>query len=84
MGGYACPSIIIFDDTKLVPVIGLASVVLGLKASAVVFTIVWIRATLPRLTFLSVIVGCWTWLLPLAIACLLFAPSVLIACDAIV
>ena len=50
IGGYACPS--------LVPVIGLASVVLGLKASAVVFTIIWIRATLPRLTFLSVIVGC--------------------------
>ena len=25
-----------------------------------------------------------TWLLPLAIACLLFAPSVLVACDAMV
>ena len=76
LGGYA--------TSVLVPVTGLAAVLLGIKAAACCFVVVWIRATLPRLTFLSVIVGCWTWLLPLAIACLLFAPSVLMACDAMV
>lgn len=76
MGGYA--------SIPLVPFIGVAGIILGIKACTIVFTIVWIRATLPRLTFVALIAGCWGWLLPLAIGCLIFAPSVLIAWDAVV
>ena len=76
-GGYAMPEVVTFPSF-----ISLASVGLGLKACIGCFSIVWIRAVLPRITFIMLLQACWTYLLPLAIACLLFYPSMLIAFDA--
>ena len=61
--------------------ISLASVILGLKACVGCFSIVWIRAVLPRVTFITLLQACWTYLLPLAIACLVLCPSLLVAFD---
>lgn len=76
-GGYAIPQLV--DNNTF---ISTASLVIGLKTCIGCFCIVWIRAVLPRLTFLILLSSCWTYLLPLAIACLLFFPSMLIAFDA--
>lgn len=77
LGGYAMPAIL------PIGFVSGASVVLGLKACIGVFGIVWLRATLPRQRFDTLMAGCWAWLLPLAIACLLFVPSALMAFDAL-
>lgn len=78
LGGYAMPDMI--TNTTF---LSMTSVIIGLKTCIGAFGIVWIRATLPRMTFLSLIQGCWMYLLPLAIACLLFVPSVVFAFDSI-
>lgn len=75
-GGYAIPEVVSFPSF-----ISLAAVGLGLKTCIGCFSIVWIRAVLPRITFIMLLQACWTYLLPLAIACLLFFPSMLIAFD---
>ena len=77
MGGYALPELV-----SLAGVVSVASVVLGVKTCVGCFMIVWARAVLPRLTFISLLSACWTYLLPLAIACLLVYPSMLVAFDA--
>ena len=77
MGGYALPELV-----SLAGVVSVASVALGLKTCVGCFAIVWVRAVLPRLTFISLLSACWTYLLPLAIACLLVYPSMLVAFDA--
>lgn len=73
LGGWAIPEIV--DNNTI---ISIASIILGLKTCLGCFGFVWVRATLPRITFPSLIIFCWTGALPLAIACVLLVPSIII------
>jgi NADH:ubiquinone oxidoreductase subunit H len=78
IGGYGIPEIFINSTS-----ISFASIVLALKACFIAFTIVWLRATLPRVTFASLLTFNWTMLLPISVALVLFAPSILVAFEAV-
>lgn len=62
-------------------ILNIESIVLGLKAVFFMFVFVWIRATLPRMRYDSLMVFCWTHMLPMVIALLILIPSLLIAFD---
>lgn len=64
--------------------ISISSIVLALKACLGCFAFVWVRATLCRFKFDQLMNFCWTQLLPMAIAFLLFVPSVMVAFNIIV
>lgn len=76
IGGYHIPEI--FSNSSF---INLQSLILGIKALFFIFVFVWIRATLPRMRYDTLIVFCWTGILPMAIALLILVPSILIAFD---
>ena len=76
IGGYHIPEI--FSNSSF---INLQSLILGIKALFFIFVFVWIRATLPRMRYDTLIVFCWTGILPMAIALLILVPSILVAFD---
>lgn len=76
LGGYNIPEII-----NNITFINLQSIIIALKTCFICFIFVWIRATLPRVKFNDLISFCWTSLLPMAIALVLFVFSILIAFD---
>jgi NADH-ubiquinone oxidoreductase chain 1 len=51
--------------------------VLGLKASIMIFIFIWIRASFPRIRFDQLMSFCWTILLPIVISFIVFIPCVL-------
>jgi NADH-quinone oxidoreductase subunit H len=59
LGGWRGP----FVDQ--LPLLGV--VYFGLKVAAVIFVIIWIRASLPRVRFDQMINFCWRFLLPLSL-----------------
>ena len=54
----------------------LDSLSLGLKASALIFTFIWVRASFPRIRFDQLMSYCWTVLLPIIIALIIIIPCI--------
>lgn len=77
IGGYIIPEIIINNSF-----INLQSIVVGIKSIIFIFLFVWIRATLPRIRYDSLIIFCWTSILPITISIIIIVPSILVAIDA--
>jgi len=56
---------------------GLYGLVLGVKACSIMFTFIWIRASLPRIRFDQLMSFCWLKLLPIVVAFIFFIPCIL-------
>ena len=52
------------------------SISLGFKASSLVFTFIWVRASFPRIRFDQLKSFCWTVLLPIIIALIIIIPCI--------
>ena len=76
LGGYHCPEIFVNNSP-----INIQAIILGLKTCLFCFIFVWFRATLPRVKYNHLIELCWLNLLPVAVAFIIFVPSVLVAFD---
>nr|NP_775405.1 NADH dehydrogenase subunit 1 [Akanthomyces muscarius]AAL27687.1 NADH dehydrogenase subunit 1 [Akanthomyces muscarius] len=55
----------------------LSSLILGIKSSMMVFIFIWVRASFPRIRFDQLMSFCWTVLLPILSAFIVFIPSLL-------
>jgi NADH-ubiquinone oxidoreductase chain 1 len=58
-----------------------SGVILGVKASAMIFTFIWARASFPRIRFDQLMSFCWTVLLPIVVAFIILVPCILYAFD---
>lgn len=61
----------------------LYSLSLGLKSCIMIFAFIWVRASFPRIRFDQLMSYCWTVLLPIVIAFIIFVPCVLYSFDII-
>lgn len=55
----------------------LSSLTLGVKSSIMVFVFIWWRASFPRIRFDQLMSFCWTVLLPILFAFIIFIPCLL-------
>ncbi|XP_043689270.1 NADH-ubiquinone oxidoreductase chain 1-like [Telopea speciosissima] len=55
--------------------------VLGLKATAVVFLFIWVRASFPRIRYDQLLQVCWMVLLPLVFAIIILVPCIIYSFD---
>lgn len=78
LGGYIFPELVVNYT-----IINMQSIILGIKGVLVIFFIVWVRATLPRVRFDQLMVFCWTGILPIAIGLLVLVPSLLVCTNTI-
>ena len=94
LGGYLLPSIPFLDSwLNLTSIINLSSItaplvagainglVLGFKATAVVFLFIWVRASFPRIRYDQLLQVCWMVLLPLVFAIIILIPCVIYSFD---
>jgi NADH-ubiquinone oxidoreductase chain 1 len=72
LGGY----LIGYDSNNIILQGLLDSLSLGLKASALIFTFIWVRASFPRIRFDQLMSYCWTVLLPIIIALIIIIPCI--------
>ena len=86
-GGYLSPfgtylSYIIWGDSNLASILVYFEQTfwLFLKAGIIIFFIIWIRATLPRLAAFDLLKFSWCWLLPLSIFNLFFVVIIKLLC----
>jgi NADH:ubiquinone oxidoreductase subunit H len=76
LGGWLFP----FDLTFHFPYyLSISSLILGLKVVFICFVFIWVRASQPRLRFDSLMLFCWTELLPLVLGFIILTPSILVA-----
>ena len=54
---------------------------LGLKSSIMIFVFIWARASFPRIRFDQLMAFCWTVLLPILFAIIIFVPCILFSFD---
>jgi NADH-ubiquinone oxidoreductase chain 1 len=59
------------------------SLILGFKSSIMIFIFIWVRASFPRIRYDQLMLYCWTILLPIVIAFIVFIPCVLYSFDII-
>jgi NADH-ubiquinone oxidoreductase chain 1 len=59
----------------------ISGVILGIKASAMIFVFIWARASFPRIRFDQLMSFCWTVLLPIVVAFIILVPCILYAFD---
>lgn len=52
------------------------SLMLGFKSCVMIFTFIWVRASLPRIRFDQLMSYCWTILLPIIIAFIILIPCI--------
>ncbi|RYX78114.1 hypothetical protein EON69_00325 [bacterium] len=95
LGGYLLPPIFFLsswlETTSLVNLIGFTSMplvdgainglVLGSKATAVVFLFIWVRASFPRIRYDQLLQVCWMVLLPLVFAIIILVPCIIYSFD---
>lgn len=95
LGGYLLPSIPFLDSwLNITSIINLSSItakplvagainglVLGFKATAVVFLFIWVRASFPRIRYDQLLQVCWMVLLPLVFAIIILIPCVIYSFD---
>ena len=72
LGGY----LISYDSSSMIIQGLLDSLSLGFKASALIFTFIWVRASFPRIRFDQLMSYCWTILLPIIIALIIIIPCI--------
>lgn len=58
-----------------------SGIILGIKSCAMVFVFIWARASLPRIRFDQLMSYCWTVLLPIVVAFIIFVPCLLYGFD---
>nr|QTK22388.1 NADH dehydrogenase subunit 1 [Pneumocystis sp. 'ludovicianus'] len=61
----------------------LHGIILGIKTSVLIFLFIWVRASFPRIRYDQLMVVCWTVLLPLLFALILFILAILYSTDCI-
>lgn len=91
LGGYLLPSLEIFKDLFFLNNLTFVNLLsgfihgflFGIKTSIVVFCFIWVRASFPRIRYDQLINFCWTILLPLVFAIIIFIFSILYSFDII-
>jgi NADH-ubiquinone oxidoreductase chain 1 len=56
---------------------------MGIKSCIMIFIFIWTRASFPRIRFDQLMSFCWTILLPIIIAFIVFIPCVVISFEII-
>ena len=78
----SCITSLLWLGGSSLPFIGeiafISGIVLGIKALLLMFTVIWVRGTLPRLRFDQLATFCWENLLPFAIAYIIFIPCLIV------
>lgn len=59
----------------------ISGLVIGLKATAVVFLFIWVRASFPRIRYDQLLQVCWMVLLPLIFAIIILVPAIIYSFD---
>ena len=59
----------------------ISSILLGIKTSIMVFVFIWARASFPRIRFDQLMSFCWTVLLPIVVAFIIYIPCILYTFD---
>lgn len=77
---FSATNIIKFTSMPLVNG-AINGLVLGFKATAVVFLFIWVRASFPRIRYDQLLQVCWMVLLPLVFAIIILVPCIIYSFD---